>query len=186
MVVSRPLLALSGRANRADECALGGDSGHDAYVTRCLVMAQGGQGRCSTPCGMTMNSPGSRSISPVRRPMREASAHDLAQPLGVVRRPQVGELNKQIAVGPHSVPRHLPVCEDSQEGIGGIVGECPAIGWEGRRAPRADRQCDLVFRDHNRSPGRSGAWKSATSSSERAAYGRGPSREASEQAALRN
>jgi hypothetical protein len=53
-----------------------------------------------------------------------------------VRRPEVGELNKQIAVGPYSVPRHLPVCEDNQEGISGIVGKCPAIGWEGRRAPR--------------------------------------------------
>ena len=53
---------------------------------------------------------------------------------GIMRRPQVGELIKQIAVGPYFVPRHLPVCEDSQEGIGGIVGECPAIGWEGRRA----------------------------------------------------
>ena len=51
-----------------------------------------------------------------------------------MRRPQVGELIKQIAVGPYFVPRHLPVCEDSQEGIGGIVGECPAIGREGRRA----------------------------------------------------
>ena len=53
---------------------------------------------------------------------------------GIMRRPQVGELNKQIAVGPYSVARHLPICEDSQEGISGIVGECPAIAGEGRRA----------------------------------------------------
>ena len=51
-----------------------------------------------------------------------------------MRRPQVGELIKQIVVGPYLVPRHLPVCEDSQEGISGIVGECPAIAREGRRA----------------------------------------------------
>src|SRR6266481_4210318 len=28
--------------------------------------------------------------------------------------------------------RHLPIGEDSQEGIGDVVGECPAIVWEGR------------------------------------------------------
>ena len=31
------------------------------------------------------------------------------------------------AVGPYLILRHLPVCEDSQEGIAGLVGECPAI-----------------------------------------------------------
>ena len=39
-----------------------------------------------------------------------------------MRRTQVGELNKQIAVGPYFVARHPPVCEDSEEGISGIVG----------------------------------------------------------------
>ena len=35
-------MALSGRANRADECPLWGESGHDAYVTRCPLMTQSG------------------------------------------------------------------------------------------------------------------------------------------------
>ena len=48
-------------------------------------------------------------------------------PSGIVRRPQVGELGKQIAVRPYLVPCHPPVCEDSQEGISGVVGERPAI-----------------------------------------------------------
>src|SRR6476646_5403638 len=52
-----------------------------------------------------------------------------------MRRPEVGEFGEDIAVGPYVVPRHLPVCEDSQEGISGIVRECPAIAREGRWAP---------------------------------------------------
>ena len=48
--------------------------------------------------------------------------------------PQIGELGKQIDVGPDLVPGHLPVCEDCQEGVGGIVGQRPAIAREGRRA----------------------------------------------------
>src|SRR5262249_32820189 len=30
----------------------------------------------------------------------------------------------------------LPVCEDRQEGISGVVGECPTVAREGGRAPR--------------------------------------------------
>ena len=51
-------------------------------------------------------------------------------PSGIVRRPQVWELGKQIAVGLDFVP-HLPVCDDSQEDITGIVSECPTIAREG-------------------------------------------------------
>ena len=36
------LLALSGRANRADECPLWGESGHDADVSLCPLMTQSG------------------------------------------------------------------------------------------------------------------------------------------------
>src|SRR5262245_51075937 len=59
-------------------------------------------------------------------------------------------LIKQVAVGPYSVPRHLPVCEDSQEGISGIVGECPAVAREGRRAPRVIGQYVRQQRSHSR------------------------------------
>src|SRR5262249_34883550 len=52
-------------------------------------------------------------------------------PLGIVRRPQVGKPGKQIAMRPYLVFRHLPVCEDSQEGVTGVVGERPAIVREG-------------------------------------------------------
>jgi hypothetical protein len=51
-----------------------------------------------------------------------------------VRRSQVRELGEQIAVGPYFILRDLPIREDSQEGILDVVGECPAIGREGRRA----------------------------------------------------
>src|SRR6266404_5656006 len=50
---------------------------------------------------------------------------------GIVRWPEVGKLGKQIAVGPHLVLCHLPVCEDSQEGVSSVVGERPAIAREG-------------------------------------------------------
>src|SRR5260370_35705305 len=55
---------------------------------------------------------------------------------GTVRRSQIGELRKQIAVGPNRVPGHLPVCEDCQESVAGIVGERPAIARKGRRTRR--------------------------------------------------
>src|SRR5882757_9838287 len=53
---------------------------------------------------------------------------------GGVRRPQVGELDKQIAVGRYLLSRHPPVREDSQENITDVVGECPAIARESRWA----------------------------------------------------
>jgi hypothetical protein len=53
------------------------------------------------------------------------------QPSEVVWRAYVRKLGEQIAMGPHSISRHLPVCENSQEGIGGVISECPAIGREG-------------------------------------------------------
>ena len=53
---------------------------------------------------------------------------------GIVRRSQVGELGKQIAVGLYLVPGHPSVCEDGQEGISGVVGERPAIDGKRRWA----------------------------------------------------
>src|SRR5206468_5170810 len=49
-----------------------------------------------------------------------------------VRRPEIGELGKQIIVGFYSVLGHLPVCEDRQKSIARVVGECPSIGRKGR------------------------------------------------------
>ena len=66
-----------------------------------------------------------------------------------MRRPQVGELGEQIAVGPHPILRHLPICEDSKEGIDGVVGERPAIVWKGRRARWVVGQKVLAYRDVN-------------------------------------
>ena len=48
-----------------------------------------------------------------------------------VRRPQVGELGEQIAVRTYFIPGHLSVCEDGQNDISGVVGECPATVREG-------------------------------------------------------
>jgi hypothetical protein len=53
---------------------------------------------------------------------------------GTVRRSQIGELGQQIGVGPHFVPFHLSVCENSHEGVTGVIGQRPAIAREGRRA----------------------------------------------------
>ena len=39
---SLQLLALSGRANRAEECLLGGKNGHDADAGQCLLMTLSG------------------------------------------------------------------------------------------------------------------------------------------------
>jgi hypothetical protein len=52
----------------------------------------------------------------------------------VVGRPEVGELGEQIVVRAYPVLCHLPICEDRQEVILDVVGECPAIFREGRRA----------------------------------------------------
>jgi DNA-binding transcriptional LysR family regulator len=64
-----------------------------------------------------------------------------------VGRPEVGELGEQIVVGAYPVLRHLPICEDSQEVILDVVGECPAIfraGYTGmsqyKSAPRFHEQ----------------------------------------------
>ena len=51
-------------------------------------------------------------------------------------RPQIGEVGKQIDVGPDLVACHLPVCEDCQEGVGGIVGERTAIARKRRGTRR--------------------------------------------------
>ena len=51
-----------------------------------------------------------------------------------MRRPQVGELGEQITMRPDLIRGHLPICEDGKEGILDVVGECPAIVGEGRRA----------------------------------------------------
>src|SRR5260370_14401778 len=52
----------------------------------------------------------------------------------VVRRAQVGELGEQIAVWPNPISCHLPVREDTEEDIGDVVVEYPAIVREGRGA----------------------------------------------------
>jgi hypothetical protein len=39
-------------------------------------------------------------------------------------------------VGPYLISRHLPICEDGQEGIGSIVGERAAIVRKDRRTRR--------------------------------------------------
>jgi hypothetical protein len=77
----------------------------------------------------------SRFISPafMRARTRESRAKldceiygSVAMPLdrcsGIVRRPQIGELGKQIVVGPYLVPHHLSVCENSHEGVTGVIG----------------------------------------------------------------
>ena len=57
-----------------------------------------------------------------------------------MRRPEIGKLGQQIAVRTCLIPRYLSVGEDSQEGVGDIVGECPAIVREGRGARRVIAQ----------------------------------------------
>src|SRR5690242_21336418 len=48
-------------------------------------------------------------------------------------RPQVRKLGCQIAVWPYFVCRDLSICEDAQEDVERIVGECPAVvGKRGR------------------------------------------------------
>src|SRR3989442_3826431 len=48
-------------------------------------------------------------------------------PRAVVRRPQVGKLGEQIVVRAYPIPRHFPIRDDRQEGIGGVVAGCAAI-----------------------------------------------------------
>jgi hypothetical protein len=54
-----------------------------------------------------------------------------------VGRPEVGKLGEQIVVRTYPVLRDLPICEDSQEAILDVVGECPAIARtrEGKPSP---------------------------------------------------
>jgi len=51
-----------------------------------------------------------------------------------VRRAKIRELAEQIAVWTHFVSRHLPVCQNREEDIDGIVSQCSAIVREARRA----------------------------------------------------
>ena len=46
-------------------------------------------------------------------------------------RTHIGKVGKQIAVRPHLVLRHPPVCEDGHEGVTGVVGERPTTDREG-------------------------------------------------------
>src|SRR2546426_9024803 len=55
-------------------------------------------------------------------------------PRAVVRRPQVGKLGEQIVVRAYPIPRHFPIRDYSQEGIGGVVAGCTAIVRERRWA----------------------------------------------------
>ena len=53
-----------------------------------------------------------------------------------MRWPKIGELGEQIAMGLYLVLDYLPVCEDGQKSITGVVGECPPIAWKARRTRR--------------------------------------------------
>ena len=53
-----------------------------------------------------------------------------------MRWPKIGELGEQIAMGLYLVIDYLPVCEDGQKSITGVVGECPPIAWKARRTRR--------------------------------------------------
>src|SRR5262249_37785337 len=53
-----------------------------------------------------------------------------------VGRAHIGKLGDQIGVGSYFILGNLPICEDGQEGIEDILGECPAINGKGRRARR--------------------------------------------------
>ena len=56
-----------------------------------------------------------------------------------MRWPQIGELGDQIGVLPYIILGHLPICEDAQEEIEDIVGECPTIIRLGERGKHAIR-----------------------------------------------
>ena len=86
-------------------------------------------GRRSAEWGMETGKCGTRTAE-----LGEQPSNRNPQPSGVVRRPQIRKLGEQVAVGPYLIPRHLSICKDSQEGILDVVGECPAIVREGRRA----------------------------------------------------
>src|SRR5260370_29760485 len=67
----------------------------------------------------------------------------------IVRRPQIGELGKQIDVGPDLVPGPLAVREDGQEGVGRIVGERTAIARKRRGTPLVRGQHVVQQRYHH-------------------------------------
>src|SRR6266849_1604204 len=69
-----------------------------------------------------LQAPRGEGLTPQATDCIEAPARP--QPSGVVRRPQVGELGQQIAVGPYLILGHLPIGEQSQEGI--QIGEVQA------------------------------------------------------------
>jgi hypothetical protein len=52
-----------------------------------------------------------------------------------MRRPQVQKLGERIVVGSYVIGRHFPICENREEVIEDVVGECPAIARIGPRAP---------------------------------------------------
>jgi hypothetical protein len=62
------------------------------------------------------------------------SAQAFCSPVSLVRRPKIRELAEQIAMRADFISRHLPVCENREEDIDGIVSECSAIVREARRA----------------------------------------------------
>ena len=61
-------------------------------------------------------------------------ARAFSSTVSLVRRPKIRELVEQIAVWSDFVSRYLPVCQNREEDIDGIVGECSAIVREARRA----------------------------------------------------
>src|SRR6267143_804811 len=58
----------------------------------------------------------------------------------LVRWPHIGKIEQQIAVRSYVVLLHLSICEDANERIERIVGECPAAIGKRRRARRVIRQ----------------------------------------------
>src|SRR5262249_10442369 len=51
-------------------------------------------------------------------------------------RAHIGELGDQIPMRSHSILRNLSVCDESDEGVEYILGECPSINGKGRNARR--------------------------------------------------
>jgi hypothetical protein len=61
----------------------------------------------------------------------------LWSPSEVVWRSYVSKHGEQIVMGSHSISRHPPICENSQEGIGGVIGE--SGHWSERMLGASDR-----------------------------------------------
>jgi len=68
--------------------------------------------------------------------LRQSWDTGLCSTVSLVRRPKIRELAEQIAVWTYFVSRCLPVCENREEDIDGIVSECSAIVGKARRASR--------------------------------------------------